>query len=68
MELIGNVIDRTRALAAWTVTPQAGREEGMKKTNTLICEHKDELKFVSSVLETEIAAFTSDPCCCYMYY
>lgn len=57
-----------RALAAWTVTPQAGGEEGTKKINTLICEPKGELKFVSSILEREIATFTSYPCCFYMYY
>lgn len=48
-----------RDLAVWTVIPQAGVEESMKKINTLICEPKDEFKFVSSTLETEI--FTLDP-------
>lgn len=57
-----------RDLAVWTVVPQAGVEESMKKINTLICEPKDEFKFVSSTLETEIATFTLDPCCCYMHY
>lgn len=50
--------DRMRALAAWTVTPQARGEEGAKKINALICELKDELKFVSGILETEIDTFT----------
>lgn len=47
-----------RALAAWTVTSQARGEEGMKKISTLICELKDELKFVSGILETETSTFT----------
>lgn len=47
-----------RAPAAWTVTPQARGEEGTKKINTLICKLKDELKFVSGILETETATFT----------
>lgn len=57
-----------RALDAWTVTLQASGEEGMKKINTLICELKDELKFVSGILENEIATLTSDLSCGYLYY
>lgn len=57
-----------RALAARTVTAQARGEEGTKKINTLICELKDQLKFVSGILETEISTFTSHLSCCYLHY
>lgn len=57
---------RTGALAAWTPTPQAVGEEGTKMINSLICELHDELKFGSSILETEDVTFTSDLCCCYI--